>query len=87
MNARAAEEAEIDHLAKVWYEGWRDAHARIMPAELTRLRTLESFRERLQAALPNVRVIGPFAAPVGFCILKGNELYQLYVSAQAWPPP
>jgi ribosomal protein S18 acetylase RimI-like enzyme len=83
MNVRSAEEAEIDHLAKVWHEGWHDAHARILPAELTRLRTLESFRDRLQAALPKISVVGPFAAPVGFCILKGNELYQLYVSAQA----
>lgn len=83
MNVRAAEEAEINHLAKVRHEGWQDAHAQILPAELTRLRTLESFRDRLQAALPNVRVLGPFGAPVGFCILKENELYQLYVSAQA----
>jgi ribosomal protein S18 acetylase RimI-like enzyme len=83
MNVRAAEESEIDHLAKVWHEGWHEAHARILPAELTRLRTLESFRDRLKAALPRIRVVGPFAAPVGFCILKGNELYQLYVSAQA----
>lgn len=83
MNVRAAEEAEIDHLAKIWHEGWHDAHAQILPAEPTRLRTLESFRERLQATLPQIRVVGPIAAPVGFCILKGNELYQLYVSAQA----
>jgi ribosomal protein S18 acetylase RimI-like enzyme len=80
---RAAEAAEIDHLAKVWFDGWQDAHARILPVELTRIRTLESFRDRLEAALPNVRVVGPFPAPVGFCIVKGDELYQLYVSAEA----
>jgi ribosomal protein S18 acetylase RimI-like enzyme len=83
MSARPAEAAEIDHLAKVWYDGWRDAHARILPAELTRIRTLESFRERLETALPDVRVVGPFPTPVGFCMLKGDELYQLYVSAEA----
>ncbi len=81
MDVRAAEEIEIDHLAKIWYDGWHDAHAQIVPAELTRLRTLESFRHRLQAALPNIRVVGPLGAPVGFCILKGDELYQLFVSA------
>jgi ribosomal protein S18 acetylase RimI-like enzyme len=80
---RPAEEAEIDRLAQIWYDGWHDAHARILPAGLTRIRTLESFRDRLQAALPDVRVVGPFSAPVGFCIVKGDELYQLYVSAQA----
>jgi ribosomal protein S18 acetylase RimI-like enzyme len=83
MSVRPAQAAEIDHLAKVWYDGWQDAHARILPAELTRIRTLESFRDRLQAALPDVRVVGPFPTPVGFCIVKGDELYQLYVSAEA----
>jgi GNAT superfamily N-acetyltransferase len=83
MDVRAAEEVDIGHLAKIWYDGWHDAHAQIVPAELTRLRTLESFRDRLQAALPNVRVVGPSGEPVGFCIVKGNELYQLFVSAQS----
>jgi GNAT superfamily N-acetyltransferase len=83
MSVRPAEPAEIDHLAQVWYDGWQDAHAGILPAELTRIRTLESFRDRLQAALPDVRVVGPFPTPVGFCIVKGEELDQLFVSAQA----
>ena len=55
---RPAEAAEIDHLAQLWYHGWQDAHARILPAELIRIRTLESFKDRLQAALPAVRVVG-----------------------------
>jgi ribosomal protein S18 acetylase RimI-like enzyme len=83
MRVRAADETEVVHLAQVWYDGWQDAHAKIMPPELTRIRTLESFRERMQAALPRVRVVGPAAAPVGFCMLKDDELYQLYVSAES----
>jgi ribosomal protein S18 acetylase RimI-like enzyme len=83
MNVRAAEEAEIDQLAKLWYDGWQDAHAQILPPELKRRRTLESFRQRLQAALPNTRVVGPPGAAVGFCMVKDDELYQLYVSAQS----
>jgi ribosomal protein S18 acetylase RimI-like enzyme len=82
-DVRAAEEGEIGNLARVWYDGWQDAHAQIVPAELARLRTLESFRDRLQAALPHVRVVGPMGAPVGLCIVKGDELYQLFVSAQS----
>lgn len=83
MNVRNAEELEIDQLAKVWYQGWQDAHAPILPAELKRIRTLESFRDRLHAALERVRVIGPHGAPVGFSMIKGDELYQLYVSAES----
>ena len=83
MDVRAAEEAEVDHLALLWHEGWHTAHAHLVPAELTGLRTLESFRDRLRAALSSIRVVGPSGAPVGFCIVKGTELYQLFVSAQS----
>jgi ribosomal protein S18 acetylase RimI-like enzyme len=83
IDVRTAQEVDIDHLARVWNDGWHDSHAQIVPAALSQLRTVESFRRRLQAALPNVRVVGPSGAPVGFCIVKGDELYQLFVSAEA----
>ncbi|WP_266172186.1 GNAT family N-acetyltransferase [Dyella subtropica] len=83
MDIRSTNEAEISPLATLWYEGWQDAHARILPAELARLRTLESFTQRLHAALAQVRVAGPVGKPSGFCIVKNDELYQLYVSADA----
>jgi GNAT superfamily N-acetyltransferase len=83
MNVRTAEESDIDPLARIWYDAWHDAHAEIVPTELKRARTLESFRDRLEAALPSVRVVGPTGAPVGFCIVKGDELYQLFVAATA----
>jgi GNAT superfamily N-acetyltransferase len=83
MNIRPAEESEIEQLAKLWYDGWQDAHARIVPAQLARHRTLESFTHRLRAALPNTRVAGSSGQPLGFSIIKDDELYQFYVSAQA----
>jgi GNAT superfamily N-acetyltransferase len=83
MVVRAAEHGEVDHLAQLWSDGWQDAHAEILPAELKRRRTLESFRERLTAALAETRVIGPAGAPLGFSIVKRDELYQFYVAASA----
>jgi ribosomal protein S18 acetylase RimI-like enzyme len=83
MNVRNAETSELDRLAQLWYDGWQDAHAEIVPADLKRLRTLESFRERLADALSSVRVVGPVGMPAGFCMVKDDELYQLYVSAEA----
>jgi ribosomal protein S18 acetylase RimI-like enzyme len=83
MELRFAEEAEIGQLAKIWYDGWQEAHARILPTELAKYRTLESFIERLRSALPKTRVAGPFGKPLGFSIIKNDELYQLYVSAGA----
>jgi GNAT superfamily N-acetyltransferase len=83
MNVRPAEDGEIDQLAQLWFDGWQDAHAAIVPAELKRLRTMESFRDRMRARLAEVRVVGPSGSPIGFHMLKGDELYQLYVSAAA----
>ena len=83
MNVRPARASEVKALAQLWYEAWQDAHARILPPALARLRTRESFAERLQAALAQLRVIGPLGAPLGFSVTKGDELYQLFVAAAA----
>jgi GNAT superfamily N-acetyltransferase len=74
---------EIEPLARLWHQGWLDAHAAIVPAELIRLRSLASFRERLPALLPKTRVVGAPGEPVGLAITQGDELHQLYVSSQA----
>jgi GNAT superfamily N-acetyltransferase len=78
---RNADQTDINHLARLWYDGWHEAHAEIVPPELTRVRTLDSFRDRLQSALPHIRVAGPPGTPHGFSIIKDDEIYQLYVSA------
>jgi GNAT superfamily N-acetyltransferase len=83
MEVRNARETEVEHLAQLWYDGWQDAHAPLMPKELARLRTLESFADRLRGKLTDIRVMGPVGAPLGFAIVKADELYQLYVSAEA----
>ena len=83
MIIRAALESDVERLAQIWFDGWRDGHLAIVPAALARLRTLESFRERLHKALPDVRVAVEAEAPIGFAIFKGDELYQFYVAAGA----
>jgi GNAT superfamily N-acetyltransferase len=83
MDVRPALPTEIDQLARLWYDAWHDSHAQIVPVKLTRLRTLENLKQRLEAAFSDLRVVGPVGAPVGLCVLKGDELYQLFVSAQS----
>ncbi|MCA9757811.1 MAG: GNAT family N-acetyltransferase [Candidatus Eisenbacteria bacterium] len=83
MRIRSPLDNEIDPLAVIWHRGWQDAHADILPPELARYRTLESFRQRLRDGLATVRVAGDPGAPLGFCFVKDDEIYQLYVSAEA----
>jgi GNAT superfamily N-acetyltransferase len=78
-----AQPAEVERLAQIWHDGWQDAHASLMPEELKRLRTLASFRDRLSQRLASTRVAELDGEVVGFCTLKDDELYQLFVSAPA----
>ncbi|HEY9226811.1 MAG TPA: GNAT family N-acetyltransferase [Gemmatimonadaceae bacterium] len=80
---RSATTADIDRLAQVWYDAWCDAHALLVPADLVRLRTRESFHQRIEAALDQYRVVGPVGAPAGLCVIKDDELHQLFVAAIA----
>jgi GNAT superfamily N-acetyltransferase len=81
MAVRPADPADLDPLARIWYDGWQDAHLGVLPPALARRRTLDSFRKRLRTALATLRVVGPPAAPIGFCLVHGDELCQLYVAA------
>jgi ribosomal protein S18 acetylase RimI-like enzyme len=83
MNVRSAAASELDALARLWHDVWYETHAHLMPPALLRLRTLQNFRDRLQAAFPALRVVGPAGAPVGFCIVKDDELYQLWVAPES----
>lgn len=83
MPIRTAEPAELEALARLWHDAWRDAHAHLVPAELARHRTFESFRQRLADALDEVRTTGPVGAPSGLCMVHDDELYQLFVAASA----
>jgi GNAT superfamily N-acetyltransferase len=83
MNVRLAEQLDLDALATLWHQGWHQAHALIVPAEMTRVRTLDNFRQRVKDDYPAMWVVGEVGAPLGFHILDGDELDHLYVSESA----
>jgi GNAT superfamily N-acetyltransferase len=80
---RNADIREVDALAELWHTGWQEAHAPILPVELARHRTLESFRQRMRDRIADVRVAGGIGRPLGFAMFKHDELYQFYVAATA----
>jgi GNAT superfamily N-acetyltransferase len=83
MQVRPADADEVDYLAQLWHDAWHGSHASLAPPELVRLRTLPNFRDRLAVMLPDIRVVGPAGAPLGFCAVRADELYQLFVSPKA----
>jgi len=72
---------DIEPLSHLWHLGWTEAHAPLMPPLFAQLRTPERLAARLREHLHRLRVVGPRGAPTGFCIVKDDELYQLYVAA------
>jgi GNAT superfamily N-acetyltransferase len=83
MSIRNPLPSEIEPLAQLWLAGWRDAHLEIVPPELEKHRDIDNLRRRMGEGLANVRVAGPEGDPLGFYMLKDDELYQFYVPARA----
>ena len=70
-------------IVEMWHQGWHDAHASVVPCELVALRTKGSFTDRVQQLRSDFRVAIFKDEILGFCILRGDELYQMYVSRTA----
>lgn len=83
MKLRSANPDDIDRLAGIWHTGWQETHAPLLPVELARYRTVENFTKLLTANLPNVTVAENDGVILGLCITKADELFQLYVTAEA----
>lgn len=73
----------IAEIARLWDEGWQAAHIDIVPAELAKTRNYESFYERLERGLDTVRVATLNGGIAGFCMVKNDEIYQIYVAPTA----
>lgn len=72
----------IPQAAEVWHTGWHDAHAAIVPGELTQLRTQASFATRLEKYAPTTRIAVRDGKVLGLCVVLKDEINQMYVSAQ-----
>lgn len=80
---RTVETEDIAPLAALWRAGWAEAHFAHTPPALHALRTPQSFRERLQRHADKTRTAGPVGAALGLCIVKGDEIDQLYLGPSA----
>jgi len=80
---RPATAADLDAIGTIWHEGWREAHLGRVPAELLPHRERHHFRARIPVMVDSTTVatIGPVV--VGFVMLHGDEVEQLYVAPSA----
>jgi len=74
---------DIPALSALWHDGWHEAHDALVPKALSKLRTTESFAARLETLLEQTRISGPPGEPDGLCIVRGDEINQLFVASDA----
>jgi GNAT superfamily N-acetyltransferase len=79
---RPASAEDAGAVAKIWADGWRDGHLGNVPDQLATVRTPESFRSRAadRVAVTTVAVADN-GEVAGFVIVVGDEVEQVYVSA------
>ena len=80
---RPATTTDVDVIARVWHRGWFDGHLGHVPDGLSAFRTFTEFRRRAAARVlaTTVGVIGDRV--VGFVIVTGDEVEQIYVAGPA----
>lgn len=83
MTPRPLDPADFAATARLWHDGWHEAHAGHVPADLVAARTLDRFLARVRDLGDGTRVMGPTGDPFGMCDIDGAELNQLFVSPRA----
>ena len=80
---RPAVPGDAEAIAAVWHAGWADGHLGHVPDALAAHRRLDDFRRRVPARLPETTVAVAGGRVVGFVMLHGDEVEQVYVARDA----
>ena len=82
MRLRPLRPEDQGALARMWHQGWGDAHAGVVPEPLARIRTLAEFRSRIAADPASFLVVGAPGAPQAMIRIVGDELDQFYLARE-----
>lgn len=80
---RAAAPADVEVIATIWHEGWRDGHLGRVPDSLPEHRRLEDFRRRVPPRLAGTTVAVAGTDVAGFVTVKGDEVEEIFVARGA----
>lgn len=80
---RRAVPTDAERIARIWYTGWFDGHDGRVPRELYAYRGEDSYPERVASRLEHTWVAERDAEVVGFVVVVGDEVEQVYVDAAA----
>jgi ribosomal protein S18 acetylase RimI-like enzyme len=80
---RKATADDVDTVAAIWHVGWKDGHVGHVPPELLPYRHEQQFLSRARKRLEDMWVAESRGQPIGFVVVKGDEVEQLYVDRAA----
>jgi GNAT superfamily N-acetyltransferase len=80
---RKATAHDVGAIARIWHIGWADGHLGHVPPELVKYRHQEQFVSRAGDRLECTWVAESNGEPVGFVVVKGDEVEQIYVDRSA----
>jgi GNAT superfamily N-acetyltransferase len=82
LQLRPARPEDAEAVARIWRDGWRDGHLGRVPDALVAARTPESFRSRAAERIADTIVAVVDHDVAGFVMVVGDEVEQVYVSAE-----
>jgi ribosomal protein S18 acetylase RimI-like enzyme len=80
---RPAKPDDAEGIAEVWHASWLDGHLGHVPEALHEHRRPEDFRRRVPPRIPHITVAVAAGRLVGFVAVRGDEVEQLFVAAEA----
>jgi ribosomal protein S18 acetylase RimI-like enzyme len=80
---RPATPEDVEAIAVLWHDGWRDGHLGHVPEALHDHRTLPHFRQRVPPRLRATTVATIGSRIVGFVTLHDDEVEQIFVARDA----
>jgi putative acetyltransferase len=83
-SVRKATLDDVEAVAGIWHAGWIDGHLGHVPEGLVHYRdNQEQFASRARARLETMWVAESAGQPVGFVVVKADEVEQLFVERAA----
>ena len=83
VTLRPASPGDVEPIARIWATGWRDGHLGHVPESLVAARTPDSFAPRVPDRIDDVTVAVIDGVVVGFVMVTGDEVEQVYVDRAA----
>ena len=78
MQIKPAHPDDAARLVEIWYRGWHQAHADVVPPALTALRSFEEFTMRMRVHLKHTQVVWVEGQIAGFFMVDHDCICNWY---------